>query len=169
MSKATPNVRPAADLSKLDRTDFARETWRAAYRQSRSMIVPGRSGGLGTRYVWFTQHAQARFGLAAARTYMAAGRIVLHRRTACFAATGSLADIARQGMATRAERIERCCSWYLAWSLDPLAGVNGRRADRAFRAAKRRDVARIMAEDRFALTVPGLLVLRAAEAARATA
>jgi hypothetical protein len=56
----------------------------------------------------------------------------------------------------------------MAWSFDPLAS-SANKGLRAYRAQRRRQVARIMAEDRFALTVVGVLALREAEAARATA
>src|SRR5690349_1846597 len=183
MSKATLNVPPAADLSKLDRAAEARHLWRLAYRQSRSMIRMDGRHGLDRRFVHCLDHLRRRFGPAGWPVVQRAARLVLDRRTACRGATGTVADLERQGLVDRAGRpvrcvnVERCRGWRIAWSVDPLADVNGRRADRAYRVRQRREVARGLAADRVAietgcfygLTLPGVLALRAAEAASATA
>jgi len=63
----------------------------------------------------------------------------------------------------------------MAWTFDQLAS-SANKGLRVYRAQRRREVARAMAQDRaamersrFALTVVGVLALREAEAARATA
>ena len=182
MSKLPLDLSPSRAFSKIDDTNYSRELWRAAYRQSRSMIRDGGRYGYGARYVWALDHMRRRFGASGWPVVQLAARTVLDRRTACRGATGSLADLERQGLVDRAGRpvrcvnVERCRSWRIAWSVDPLADVNGRRADRAYRVRQRREIARGLAADRvaietgrfYALTLPGLLALRAAEAARAT-
>src|SRR3954453_6575231 len=65
MSKATPNVRPAADLPKLDRTDFTRELWRSAYSMARRLLRhrPGHSAG--EALPSYLDHGFRRFGFNA--------------------------------------------------------------------------------------------------------
>src|SRR3954470_24024368 len=116
----------------------------------------------------------------------AAGRIVFDARTVGYARAGSVADLERQGLVRRTRRPRpgnltatvpyRCasferlrdCGLNMAWTHDPLASSSNHGL-RVYRAQQRRKVARIMAEDRFALTVVGVLALREAEADRATA
>src|SRR4051812_44931158 len=91
MSKATHGLSPAVTLSKIDTTDWTRETWRAAYGMARRMVRqrPGRSTG--EALTWYLDHGFRRFGFnAAARTAGGAssttsgsegGRVVLDRLT----------------------------------------------------------------------------------------
>src|SRR4051812_41724914 len=193
MSKATLNVTPAADLSKLDRTDFTRETWRAAYGMARAMIRDGGRYGYGARYVHCLDHMRRRFGPAGWPVCQQAARVAFDLRAVSKAATGTAEELARQGMLIRAVRVEPAPrgGWSWAWTYDELGSPNTARGLRRLRArrlrgqraedaTRRRLVAAGMAadrlvmavgpvEERFALTVTGLLALREAEAARATA
>src|SRR3954447_16510906 len=189
MSKPTPNVRPAADLSKLDRTDWTRETFRAAYGMARRMIRDRASHGTGAALTWYLDHGFRRFGYAALPIVRAAGWAAFDAHHVVKAATGTAEELAREGMLTRAVRVEPAPrgGWCWAWTFDELGSPNTARGLRRLRAkrlrdqraedaARRRLVAAGMAadrlamaagpvEERFALTVTGLLALRAAEAA----
>src|SRR3954452_4117876 len=183
MSKATPNVRPSAGLSKLDRTDFTRETWRAAFSMARRMIRQRPDRSTGEALTWYLDHGFRRFGFTALPIVRAAGWAAFDQVHVTKAATGTPAELARQGMLTRCVRLERAPrgGWSWAWTHDPLAAVNLNRSYRVHLARQRRVVARAMAEDRralergplgsdrYALTVVSVLALREAEAARATA
>ena len=168
--------------SQPDREAQARAVFKAAYRQARAQIRDGGRFGLGARYVWALGHLRRRFGPTGWPLAQQAARVAFDLRAVSKAATGTVTELERQGLVDRAGRpvrgvnVERCRSWRIAWSVDPLADVNGRRADRAYRVSRRREVARILAEDRlalaetrFAITPAGLAALRAAEAASATA
>src|SRR4051794_8670545 len=99
MSKATLDVRPAADLSKLDPTDFTRETWRAAYAMARRMIRDRATHGTGAAGPWSLQPARRRFTTPASwRIAQAAGRVAFDARTVIHARAGSVADLERQGL-----------------------------------------------------------------------
>ena len=180
MSKATLTLKSPAPVSKLDRTDRTRELWTLAYRQSHSMIRDGGQYGYGARYVWALDHMRRRFGPAGWPVCQQAARVAFDLRAVSKAATGTAEELARQGMLTRCVRLEKAPrgGWSWAWTHDPLAAVNLNRSYRVYLARQRRAVARAMAEDRlvmavgpveerFALTVTGLLALRAAEAATA--
>ena len=190
MSKATHGLSPAVTLSKLDPTDFVRATWRAAYRQARSMIRDGSRFGYGARYVWALDHMRRRFGASGWPVCQQAARVAFDLRAVSKAATGTAEQLARQGMLTRAVRVESAPrgGWSWAWTFDELGSPNTARSLRRLRAkrlrerraedaARRRLVAAAMAGDRrdletgrfYALTVVGVLALRAAEAAHATA
>src|SRR3954452_24886433 len=195
MSKAALNLGATAPVSKIDATDWTRELWLEAFAMARRMIVAGKDHGLATRWTWYLQHARRRFTTPASwRIAQAAGRGVFDRRTVTFAASGSLADLERQGLVRRTRRPRRgnltaivayrCasferlrdCGLDLAWGHDPLMSSNNRglRIQRARRLkaerrqvmaevrGEERQVAMIMAEDRFALTGKGLAALRAA-------
>ena len=112
----------------------------------------------------------------------AAGWAVFNQLHVTKAATGTPAELARQGMLTRCVRLEKAPrgGWSWAWTHDPLAAVNLNRSYRVHLARQRREVARAMAQDRlalaagpveerFAITPAGVAALREAEAARATA
>src|SRR3954471_8718107 len=177
MSKATLDVRPAADLSKLDRTDWTRETWRAAYAMARRMVRNRQASTAATAWTWYLDAARKRFGASGWRVAQAAGRIVFDARTVGYARAGSVAELERQGLVRttrrprpgnltaavpyRAATFERLrdCGLNMAWTHDPLAS-SANKGLRVCRAQQRRKVARIMAEDRFALTVVGVLALR---------
>src|SRR3954447_8953537 len=183
MSKPTPNVRPAADLSKLDRTDWTRETFRAAYGMARRMIRDRASHGTGAALTWYLDHGFRRFGYAALPIVRAAGWAAFDAHHVVKAATGTAEELAREGMLTRAVRVEPAPrgGWSWAWTFDELGSPNTARSLRRYRVKRLREarsVAREMArdrlamqagpvEERFALTVTGLLALRAAEAATA--
>jgi hypothetical protein len=144
MSKATLNVRPAADLSKLDPTDFTRATWRAAYSMARRMVRDRRTTTAATAWGWYLDAARKRFGASGWRIAQAAGRIVFDARTVVHARAGSLADLERQGMVRTTRRPRpgnltatvpyRCATFErlrghgfsLAWSFDPLASGSNR-------------------------------------------
>jgi len=200
MSKLPLDLSPTRAFSKPDNRNWTRETWRAAYRQSRSMIRDGSRFGLGARYVHCLDHMRRRFGASGWPIVQAAASLVFNRRIISGAAVGSVADLERQGLiratakprrgnlvgmvAYRCVSLERTRGLNFAWGGDELACVNRRVALRKGRArdlrqerVRQREVARGLAADRvalergtfFALTLPGLLALREAEAARGTA
>ena len=184
MATATLAHTPATPASKLDPTDWTRETFRAAYSMARRMIRDRRTSTAVTSWTWYLDAARKRFGASGWKIAQAAGRIVFDARTVGYARAGSVADLERQGLVRttrrprpgnltgtvpyRAVTFERLrdCGLNMAWTHDPLASSSNHGL-RVYRAQQRRKVARIMAEDRFALTVTGLLALRAAEAATA--
>src|SRR5947209_3330354 len=104
MSKATLNVTPPADLSKLDRTDWTRETWRAAYAMARRMVRNRRASTAATAWGWYLDAARRRFGASGWRVAQAAGRVVFDARTVVHARAGSVADLERQGLVRRTRR-----------------------------------------------------------------
>ena len=176
---ATANLvhTPAAPASKLDPTDRTRETFRAAYRQARSMIRDGSRHGLGARYVWALDHMRRRFGPAGWPVCQQAARVAFDLRAVSKAATGTAEELARQGMLTRAVRVEPAPrgGWSWAWTYDDLGSPNTARSLRRYRAKRLREaraVAREMArdrlamqaEDRFVLTPLGRAALREAVA-----
>ncbi len=190
MSKATHTLKPAVTLSKLDPADRTRETFRLAYRQARSMIRDGGRHGLGARYVHCLDHMRRRFGASGWPVVQQAARVAFDLRAVSKAATGTRDQLAREGMLTRAVRVEPAPrgGWSWAWTFDELGSSNTARSLRRLRArrlreqrpedaARRRLLAAAMAadrraidgRDRFGLTVVGVLALREAEAARATA
>src|SRR4051812_12336927 len=148
---------------------------------------PGRSTG--EALTWYLDHGFRRFGFDALPIVRAAGWAVFNQVHVTKAATGTPAELARQGLVNPAGQPVRCVrlerapwgGWSWAWTHDPLAAVNLNRSYRVHLARQRRAVARAMAEDRralereplgsdrYALTVVGVLALREAEAARATA
>src|SRR3954447_17908610 len=181
MSKATLNERPPADLSKLDRRNYSAMMWKAAYRQARSMIRDGSRHGYRARYVWALDHMRRPFGARGWPVCQQAARVAFDLRAVSKAATGTPAELARQGMLTRAVRVEPAPrgGWSWAWTFDELGSPNTARSLRRHRAKRLREaraVAREMArdrlamqaEERFAITPAGIAALRAAEAARAT-
>src|SRR3954469_25639414 len=197
MATATHNLGASATVSKIDATDWTRELWLEAFSMARRMIRDRAGHGIGAAYVWYLGHARKRFGASGWRIAQAAGHAVFDRRTVAYAASGSVADLERQGLVRRTRRPRRGnltatvayraasferlrdCGLNLAWSFDPLmSGANrGLRVHRAkkLRAERRavlaelraeeRQVAMIMAEDRFMLTEKGLSALRAARMA----
>src|SRR3954447_11674838 len=155
MSKATLNLASPVTVSKLDPTDYARVQWRAAYRQARAMIRDRRATTAATAYVWYLGHARRRFGASGWRIAQAAGHAVFDRRTVGYAASGSVADLERQGLVRRTRRPRpgnltatvpyRCATFErlrghgfsLAWTFDPLASGSNRGL-RVHRASKLR-------------------------------
>src|SRR3954452_23499905 len=192
MSKATHGLSPAVTLSKIDTTDWTRATWRAAYAMARRMIRDRRTTTAATPWAWYLDAARRRFGASGWRIAQAAGRLVFDRHTVAYAASGSVADLERQGLVRRTAKPRRgnltgtvayrCATLErvrpqginLAWTWDQLAS-SANKGLRVYRAQRCREVARAMAQDRaamersrFGLTVVGVLALREAEAARAT-
>src|SRR4051812_31814595 len=172
MSKATLNLARPVTVSKLDTTGWSRELWNAAHAMARRMIRDRVGHGIGAAYVWYLGHARKRFGASGWRIAQAAGHAVFDRRTVAYAASGSVADLERQGLVRRSRRPRpgnltatvpyraasferlRDCGLNLAWGHDPLmSGANrGLRIQRARRLredrARRRAVSGAMAEDR---------------------
>src|SRR3954451_6038305 len=183
MSKATLTLKSTAAVSKIDGTLWSRELWKATYGMARRMVRQRPGHSTGDALTWFFDHGFRRFGYAALPVVRAAGWAVFDQVHVTKAATGTREELARQGMLTRCVRLERAPrgGWSWAWTHDELAAVNLNRSRRVHLARQRRAVARAMAEDRralkrgplgsdrYALTVVGVLALRAAEAARATA
>src|SRR3954451_8083289 len=192
MSKATHGLSPAVTLSKIDHTNFTRETWRAAHGMARRMVRDRRTSTAATAWGWYLDAARKRFGASGWRIAQAAGRIVFDARTVTHARAGSLAELERQGLVRTTRRPRagnltatvpyRCSSFErlrehgfsMAWSFDPLAS-SANKGLRVCRAQRRREIARGLAADRaamersrFGLTVVGVLALREAEAARTT-
>src|SRR3954470_17364743 len=193
MSTATSYLALSFPTSKVDATDWTRELWLEAFSMARRMIVAGKDHGLATRWTWYLAHARRRFTTPTDwRIAQAAGHAVFDRRTVAYAASGSVADLERQGLVRRTRRPRRgnltatvpyrCAvferlrghGFSLAWTFDPLASGSNRglrvhrtkrlkaerRAVLAEVRAEERQVAMIMAEDRFALTLTGLFALQ---------
>ena len=141
MRTATLVHTPAAPVSKLDATNYSRELWRAAYRQSRSMIRDGSRYGYGARYVWALDHMRRRFGPAGWPVAQQAARVAFDLRAVSKAATGTAEELARQGMLTRAVRVEPAPrgGWLWAWTFDELASPNTARSLRRLRARRLRE------------------------------
>src|SRR3954465_2092499 len=170
MSKAAFHLGATAPVSKIDATDWTRELWRAAFSMARRMIRDRQRHGIGAAYVWYLGHARKRFGASGWRIAQAAGHAVFDARTLGYAASGSVADLERQGLVRRTRRPRpgnltatvpyRCASFErlrdhgfsLAWSFDPLASGSNRglRVHRArkLRAERRAILAEVRAEER---------------------
>src|SRR3954469_12233664 len=118
MSKAKLVHTPAASAPKLDPTDRTRETFRAAYRQARRMIRDGSRFGYGARYVWALDHMRRRFGASGWPVCQQAARVAFDLRAVSKAATGTREQLAREGMLTRAVRVEPAPrgGWSWAWT-----------------------------------------------------
>jgi hypothetical protein len=184
MSKATLNLASPVTVSKLDTTDWSRELWRAAYRQSRAMIRDRRTTTTATAYVWALDHLRRRFGASGWPVAQAAASLVFERRIVSGAATGSVADLERQGLirATAKPRrgnligvvpyrcvsLERVRGLNFAWGGDDLACVNRnvalrRQRARQLREERRQVMAQLEAEERlYVLTDLGRAALVAA-------
>src|SRR3954449_8027234 len=164
MSKLPLDLSPTRAFSKPDNRDWTRATWRAAYRQSRSMIRDGSRFGYGARYVWALDHMRRRFGASGWPICQQAARVAFDLRAVSKAATGTREELAREGMLARAVRVEPAPrgGWSWAWTFDELGSPNTARSLRRLRAkrlrdqraedvARRRLVAAGMAADRLAL------------------
>ena len=184
MSKLPLGLSPAAPVSNPDNHDWTRELWRAAYRQARAMIRDRRTSTAATAYVWALDHLRRRFGAAGWSVAQAAAGIVFARRIVSGAATGSVADLERQGLVRRTRRprrgnlvgvvpyrcvsLERVRGLNFAWGGDALACVNRnvalrRQRARRLREERRQIMARLEAEDRlYVLTDLGRAALVAA-------
>src|SRR5690349_22901666 len=155
MSTATSYLPSSAYLSKIDATDWTRELWLAAYRQSRAMVRDGGRFGLGARYVWCLGHLRRRFGASGWPIAQQAARVAFDLRVVSKAATGTREELARQGMLARAIRVERAprgLGWLWAWTFDDLGSPNTARSLRRHRAKRLREerrqtMARLEAEE----------------------
>src|SRR3954452_12456237 len=169
MSTAALNLGATAPVSKIDATDWTRELWLEAYAMARRMIRDRRNG-TAAAWTWYLQHARRRFGASGWRIAQAAGRTVFDVRTVTFATSGSVEELARQGLVRRTRRPRRgnltatipyrCasferlrdCGLNLAWGHDPLMSANNRglRVQRARRlkAERRQVLAEVRAEER---------------------
>src|SRR3954464_1645025 len=155
---------------------------------ARRMIRDRATHGTGAALTWFLDHGFRRFGFDALPIVRAAGWAAFDAHHVTKAATGTPAELARQGLVNAAGRPVRCVrleraprgGWSWAWTHDPLAAVNLNRSYRVHLARQRRAVACAMAQDRlalaaepveerFAITPAGVAALCEAEAARATA
>src|SRR3954452_24028765 len=155
MATATLVHTPAAPASKLDRTDWTRETWRAAFSMARRMIRQRPGHSTGDALAWYFDHGFRRFGYAALPIVRAAGWAVFNQLHVTKAATGTAEELGRQGMLTRCVRLEPAPrgGWSWAWTHDPLAAVNLNRSYRVhlarqLREERRQIMARLEAEER---------------------
>jgi|tagenome__1003787_1003787.scaffolds.fasta_scaffold20597600_1 hypothetical protein len=166
MQQATLPLPSTPDLSKpgLD----ARTLWRLSYRQSRAQVRKAGRFGIGERYAHCLDHMRRRWGPSGWPIAQAAARTVLEVRTPGHAASGTVADLWRQGWVnargepTRACSVEKLTGWRMAWSADPLASVNGNRMLRARLARLRREekarmrrTAALLAPDRLRIEAEG--------------
>src|SRR3954453_14235255 len=159
--KATRYLPSSVPVSKPDYRTWSRDLWLEAYSMARRMIRDRAGHGIGAPYVWYLGHARNRFGASGWRIAQAAGHAVFDRRTVAYAASGSVADLERQGLVRRTRRprpgnltatvpyravsFERLPGhgFSLAWGHDPLMSSNNRglRVQRARRLkAERRQV-----------------------------
>src|SRR3954469_20999082 len=171
MSKASFNLTSPVTVSKPDPRGWTRELWHAAFSMARRMIRDRAGHGIGAAYVWYLGHARKRFTTSTGwRIAQAAGHAVFERRTVAYAASGSVADLERQGLVRRTRRPRpgnltatvayRCATFErlrghgfsLAWTFDPLASGSNRglRVHRArkLRAERRQIMAEVRAEER---------------------
>jgi len=170
VSKASLRLPPSSFTSKVDDRNWTREVWLAAYRQSRAQIRDGGRYGLGARYVWCLGHLRRRFGASGWKIAQAAARVAFDLRAVSKAATGTREELAREGMLTRAVRVEPAPrgGWLWAWTFDELASPNTARSLRRLRARRLREerrqiMARLEAEERlYILTDLGRAALVAA-------
>jgi hypothetical protein len=171
VSKASLRLPPSSSTSKPDNRNWTREVWLAAYRQSRAQIRDGGRFGLGARYVHCLGHLRRRFGASGWPLAQQAARVAFDLRAVSKAATGSREELAREGMLTRAVRVEqapRGLGWLWAFTFDELASPNTARSLRRLRARRLREerrqiMARLEAEERlYVLTDLGREALVAA-------
>src|SRR4051794_41849828 len=120
---------------------------------ARRMVRQRPDRSTGEALTWFFDHGFRRFGFDAMPIVRAAGWAVFNQLHVTKAATGTPAELARQGMLTRCVRLEKAPrgGWSWAWTHDPLAAVNLNRSYRVHLARQRRAVALAMAADRVAL------------------
>src|SRR3954449_342076 len=122
MSKATHGLSPAVTLSKIDTTDWTRETFRAAYSMARRMVRDRRTTTAATAWGWYLDAARKRFGASGWRIAQAAGRVAFDARTVGYARAGSVAELERQGLVRRTrctlDEVRDAC---LQIGLEPIA------------------------------------------------
>src|SRR4051794_33431157 len=107
MLTATLVSTPTPTVSQPARAGQARQLWRLAYRQARAMIRHPRTTTAPTAWARSLDAARKRSGASGWRIAQAAGRLAFDRRTACHAASGSVADLERQGLVRRTARPRR--------------------------------------------------------------
>src|SRR3954451_18513903 len=154
MSRLPLAYTPTLSWSKIDRVGQARATFRAAHSMARCMVRPRPGRSTGEALTWYLDHGFRRFGYAAMPIVRAAGWAVFNQVHVTKAATGTPAELARQGLVNAAGQPVRCVrleraprgGWSWAWTHDPLAAVNLNRPYRVHLARQRREVARAMAE-----------------------
>src|SRR4051794_12822471 len=170
MSKLSLDLSPSRAFSKIDATNYSRELWRAAYSMARRMIRDRATYGTGASWDWYLRAARRRFTTPASwRIAQLAGRVVFDQRTPTNGTSGSVDVLLRQGLVRRVRRPRpgnllgvvpyRCATvdrvravgLTFAWSADPLAS-SANKGLRVYRAQRRREVARAMAQDRLAMT-----------------
>src|SRR4051794_17010365 len=95
MTQTTLDLRPAVVRGQPD----ARATFRAAYSMARRMIRPRPGRSTGEALTWFLDHGFRRFGFSALPLVRAAGWAVFNQLHVSKAATGTPAELARQGVA----------------------------------------------------------------------
>src|SRR4051794_9185124 len=98
MATATLYLGATAPVSKIDATDWNRELWLAAFSMARRMIKDRRTSTAASAWTWYLGHARRRFGASGWKIAQAAGHAVFDRRTVGYAASGSVADLERQGL-----------------------------------------------------------------------
>src|SRR3954453_7615625 len=102
MATATRNLGATAPVSKIDAIDWTRELWVEAYAMARRMIKDRRNGTAASAWTWYLGHARRRFTTpTGGGTAQAAGRAMFDRRTVTFATSGSVEELARQGLVRR--------------------------------------------------------------------
>src|SRR3954463_12995825 len=164
MSKLSLTLNSTAFATKPDATPWSRKLRQGASRQSRAMSRDGSRHGYGARYVWALDHMRRRFGASGWPLAQAAARVAFDLRAVSKAATGTREQLARQGMLTRAVRVEPAPrgGWCWAWTFADLGSPNTARSLRRLRprrlrdrraedAARRRLVAAGMAADRLVM------------------
>src|SRR3954447_21426098 len=140
MSKASLRLPPSSSTSKVDDRDWTRELWLSAYRHARAPGGDGGRFGLGARDVWCLGHLRRRFGASGWPIAQQAARVAFDMRAVSKAATGVREELARQGMLTRAVRVEPAPrgGWLWAWTFDELGSPNPARSLRRLRAKRLR-------------------------------
>src|SRR5689334_2073248 len=105
MSKLPHTLKSTASVSKLDATEWTRETFRVAYAMARRVIRERRHHSIGAAWTYYLLHARKRFTTPAAwRVAQAAGRIVFDARTPTCGTSGDVDQLLRQGLVRRTRR-----------------------------------------------------------------
>src|SRR3954463_4865278 len=119
MVTATLVHTPAAPASKLDRRDYSSMMWKAAYSMARRMVRQRPGHSTGEALTWYLDHGFHRFGFDALPIVRAAGWAAFNQVHVTKAATGTPAELARQGMLTRCVRLERAPRGGGSWARTP--------------------------------------------------
>lgn len=139
-TKTLKHIAADGPLSKLESRDWTREQYREIWAMARRMIRQRPGSSAGASLCWFYDHCLRRFGYGGHKMARVVGPIVLGRIHVGLAATGTPAELARQGMVKRCVRLEPAPrgGWSWAWTFDPLAAVNLNRGRRVYAARQRR-------------------------------